>query len=188
MSRPAEKPAAGAMPAERLSQAREEVFASRAALLKLHATRIGQALADVREGLGREWREPDAPSMDDYVRRLSSYRERQTVELLSAELDTLLVTDAASDLDEIRPDLAEVILIDNASTDGSVQMVREHFPLSPAGIIDHLQLRRPVFRVTTAGGHFGRQGDTFTWEKTDKADVLAEAAGLVVGAAEPVSI
>jgi S-adenosylmethionine synthetase len=66
------------------------------------------------------------------------------------------------------------------------ELVREHFPLTPGGIIDHLQLRRPVFRTTTAGGHFGRQGDTFTWEKTDKADTLAEAAGLVVGAAETV--
>ncbi len=68
------------------------------------------------------------------------------------------------------------------------KLVRKHFPLSPAGIIDHLQLRRPVFRVTTAGGHFGRQGDTFTWEKTDKADELAEAAGLVVGAAETLPV
>ena len=57
------------------------------------------------------------------------------------------------------------------------ELVREHFPLTPAGIIDHLQLRRPVFRVTTAGGHFGREGDTFTWEKTDKAEALAAAAG-----------
>lgn len=64
------------------------------------------------------------------------------------------------------------------------QLVRKHFPLTPGGIINHLQLRRPVFRVTTAGGHFGRQGDTFTWEKTDKAEALAEAAGVAVGAAE----
>jgi S-adenosylmethionine synthetase len=55
-------------------------------------------------------------------------------------------------------------------------LVREHFPLTPAGIIEHLKLRRPVFKVTTAGGHFGRQGDTFTWEKTDKAKELAAAA------------
>ena len=56
------------------------------------------------------------------------------------------------------------------------ELVREHFPLTPAGIIEHLKLRRPVFRVTTAGGHFGREGDTFTWEKTDKAKALAAAA------------
>ncbi|MDM4017785.1 methionine adenosyltransferase [Roseiconus lacunae] len=57
------------------------------------------------------------------------------------------------------------------------ELVREHFPLSPAGIIEHLKLRRPVFKATTSGGHFGREGDTFTWEATDKADALAAAAG-----------
>ncbi|WP_404309381.1 methionine adenosyltransferase [Neorhodopirellula lusitana] len=62
------------------------------------------------------------------------------------------------------------------------ELVREHFPLTPSGIINHLQLRRPVFVATTAGGHFGREGDTFTWEKTDKASALAEAAGLVATA------
>lgn len=85
----------GGMPADRLSAAREAVFESRAALLELHATRISQALADVREGLGREWREPDLPTMDEYVRRLSTYRERQTVELLSTELDSLLARNTA---------------------------------------------------------------------------------------------
>ncbi|MDB4331602.1 methionine adenosyltransferase [bacterium] len=57
-----------------------------------------------------------------------------------------------------------------------VALVREQFPLTPGGIIDHLQLRRPVFKDTTAGGHFGRDGDGFTWEKTDKAEALASAA------------
>lgn len=53
-------------------------------------------------------------------------------------------------------------------------LVREHFPLTPRGIIEHLDLRRPIFRRTAAGGHFGR--DEFPWEKTDKANALAEAA------------
>ena len=57
------------------------------------------------------------------------------------------------------------------------ELVREHFPLTPSGIINHLKLRRPVFVATTSGGHFGREGDTFTWEKTDKAEALAAAAG-----------
>jgi len=63
------------------------------------------------------------------------------------------------------------------------ELVREHFPLTPAGIINHLKLRRPVFVATTSGGHFGRTGDTFTWEKTDKAEALAEAAGALAEAA-----
>lgn len=62
------------------------------------------------------------------------------------------------------------------------ELIREHFPLTPGGIIDHLQLRRPVFVETTAGGHFGRDGEGFTWEKTDKADALAEAAGATAAA------
>lgn len=53
--------------------------------------------------------------------------------------------------------------------------VREVFPLNPQGIIDHLQLRRPVFRQTASGGHFGRTGDAFTWENTDKAEALKSA-------------
>jgi S-adenosylmethionine synthetase len=57
------------------------------------------------------------------------------------------------------------------------ELVREHFPLTPQGIIEHLQLRRPIYKETSAGGHFGRQGEGFTWEKTDKAEALAAAAG-----------
>ena len=55
-------------------------------------------------------------------------------------------------------------------------LVREHFPLTPKGIIEHLKLRRPVFLKTAEGGHFGRTGDGFTWEATDKAAALKRAA------------
>ncbi len=57
------------------------------------------------------------------------------------------------------------------------EVVREIFPLTPAGIIEHLQLRRPIFRKTAAGGHFGRSEPEFTWEKTDMAAKLNEAIG-----------
>jgi S-adenosylmethionine synthetase len=57
-----------------------------------------------------------------------------------------------------------------------VALVRANFPLTPKGIIDHLQLRRPIYKKTAAFGHFGRTGDTFSWEKTDKADALRTAA------------
>jgi S-adenosylmethionine synthetase len=56
------------------------------------------------------------------------------------------------------------------------ELVREIFPLTPAGIIKHLDLRRPIYRKTAAGGHFGRNEPEFTWEKTDKAKQLAKAA------------
>lgn len=63
------------------------------------------------------------------------------------------------------------------------ELVRAHFPLSPGGIIKYLDLRRPIFRATAAGGHFGRSGEGFTWENTDQAETLAEAAGLTADAA-----
>jgi len=58
------------------------------------------------------------------------------------------------------------------------ELVRSHFPLTPAGIIESLNLRRPIFQATAAFGHFGRSEEGFTWELTDKAEVLKKDAGL----------
>ena len=57
-------------------------------------------------------------------------------------------------------------------------LVNEHFDLRPKGIIQMLDLLRPIYQKTAAYGHFGRDDDDFTWEKTDKADALRTAAGL----------
>jgi S-adenosylmethionine synthetase len=57
-------------------------------------------------------------------------------------------------------------------------LVREHFTLTPKGIIETLDLRRPIYRQTAAFGHFGRSEPELTWERTDKAASLREAAGL----------
>ncbi|HOW86239.1 MAG TPA: methionine adenosyltransferase [Candidatus Aminicenantes bacterium] len=57
-------------------------------------------------------------------------------------------------------------------------LIREHFPLRPADIIDHLKLKRPIYKKTAAYGHFGRNDPDFTWENTDKAEALRRAAGL----------
>ena len=62
------------------------------------------------------------------------------------------------------------------------ELVRELFPLSPAGIIEYLDLRRPIFRKTASGGHFGREIPEFKWESTHRAAELAEAAGVVAAA------
>ncbi|MCU0611837.1 MAG: methionine adenosyltransferase [Candidatus Eisenbacteria bacterium] len=73
------------------------------------------------------------------------------------------------------------IMIDTAGT-GVVPdtkltaMVREVFPLTPKGMIDHLQLRRPIYRKTASYGHFGRSLPEFTWERTDKAEELKRLA------------
>src|SRR5712671_2061388 len=63
-----------------------------------------------------------------------------------------------------------------------VEMVREQFPLTPKGMIDHLKLRRPIYRKTAAFGHFGRTEETFTCEATDKAKALKEASHAVAAA------
>ncbi len=57
-------------------------------------------------------------------------------------------------------------------------LVRQHFPLTPKEIISELDLRRPIYQATAAYGHFGRTGDGFTWERTDKAEALRAAAGV----------
>lgn len=56
-------------------------------------------------------------------------------------------------------------------------LVREHFELTPAGILKALDLRRPIYKQTAVYGHFGRNEPEFTWERTDRADVLAREAG-----------
>ncbi|NOY83947.1 MAG: methionine adenosyltransferase [Nitrospirae bacterium] len=73
------------------------------------------------------------------------------------------------------------ILIDtqgtgNLSQEKLVKLVREHFPLSPRGIIDHLKLKRPIYKKTAAYGHFGRNEPEFSWENTDIAVSLKSAA------------
>ena len=57
-----------------------------------------------------------------------------------------------------------------------VELVNAHFDLRPKGIIQMLNLRRPIYRQTAAYGHFGREEPEFTWEKTDKAEELRKAA------------
>jgi S-adenosylmethionine synthetase len=65
------------------------------------------------------------------------------------------------------------------------QLVDEHFDLRPGAFRKYLDLHRPIYRKTAAYGHFGREDHDFTWEKTDKADTLREAAGLGDRDAEP---
>ncbi len=75
------------------------------------------------------------------------------------------------------------ILIDTkqeikVSQEKLVKAVRDLFPMTPAGIIDHLRLRRPIYKKTAAYGHFGRTDPDFTWEATDKAEALKKELGL----------
>jgi S-adenosylmethionine synthetase len=75
------------------------------------------------------------------------------------------------------------VLVDTSGTgrisEGALAtLIREHFRLTPRGIIEDLQLRRPVYKETAAYGHFGRDEEGFTWELTDKAEALRAAAGV----------
>ena len=75
------------------------------------------------------------------------------------------------------------VFIDTSGTgripDGKLSdLVREHFRLTPKGIIEDLKLRRPIYKQTAAFGHFGRTGEDFTWEAINKAEILREAAGV----------
>ncbi len=63
------------------------------------------------------------------------------------------------------------------------EIAREVFPLKPKGIIEYLDLRRPIFQATAAYGHFGRDEESFTWEKTDKAAVLKLESGVSTASA-----
>ncbi len=75
------------------------------------------------------------------------------------------------------------VLVDTGGTsrvsEGELtKLVREHFQLTPAGIIKTLNLRRPIYRKTAAYGHFGRNEPGFSWEETDRAEALRAAAGV----------
>jgi S-adenosylmethionine synthetase len=64
------------------------------------------------------------------------------------------------------------------SDDKIAELVNAHFDLRPKGIIQMLDLLRPIYEKTAAYGHFGRDEPDFTWERTDKAQTLRAAAGL----------
>jgi S-adenosylmethionine synthetase len=69
------------------------------------------------------------------------------------------------------------IMVDTFGTNSEpderiLELIRKHFDLTPAGIIDRLQLRRPVYRKTAAYGHFGREDYDFSWERLDMIDLL----------------
>jgi S-adenosylmethionine synthetase len=66
----------------------------------------------------------------------------------------------------------------NVSDEKITGLIREFFSLTPKGIIETLDLRRPIYKPTAAYGHFGRSGPGFTWERADRADALRKAAGL----------
>ncbi|MCA9642823.1 MAG: protein kinase, partial [Myxococcales bacterium] len=127
-----------------LQLAREQVETSRTHLLELHRKRISEALADVEAGLNREWRDAEAPTMDEYVRRLSSYRERQTVDVLKGELDRLMTREVSS-WSRPRVDLAVLI----CRVLGNVDQPSETVPVL-AGFLEKITLPELELEVSLA--------------------------------------
>ncbi len=74
--------------------------------------------------------------------------------------------------------LVETFGTGRVDDDKIIRAIRKYFDLTPKGIIEALDLRRPIFRPTAAHGHFGREGENFTWEHTSKADALRGQLGL----------
>jgi S-adenosylmethionine synthetase len=74
--------------------------------------------------------------------------------------------------------MVETFGTERVSRSQIAQLVDEHFDLRPGAFRQYLDLHRPIYRKTAAYGHFGREDHDFTWEKTDKADTLRQAAGL----------
>jgi S-adenosylmethionine synthetase len=69
------------------------------------------------------------------------------------------------------------IIPDGLTESRLIDLIRQHFKLTPKGIIESLDLRRPIYRESARHGHFGRELPGFTWERTDKADALRKATG-----------
>jgi S-adenosylmethionine synthetase len=84
--------------------------------------------------------------------------------------------------------MAETFGTAKVSEEKITSLIREFFSLTPKGIIETLNLRRPIYKPTAAYGHFGRSGPGFTWELTDRADALRKAAGLGAAAAVPAEV
>src|SRR6201981_3630734 len=74
--------------------------------------------------------------------------------------------------------MVETFGTEKVSRSKILELINEHFDLRPGAIRSYLRLHQPIYQQTAAYGHFGRSGDTFTWERTDKADQLRTQAGL----------
>jgi S-adenosylmethionine synthetase len=80
--------------------------------------------------------------------------------------------------------MVETFGTERVSRSAILALIDEHFDLRPGAFREYLRLHRPIYQKTAAYGHFGRDDHDFTWERTDKADVLRAAAGLGGGVAE----
>jgi S-adenosylmethionine synthetase len=115
------------------------------------------------------------------VDRSSSYMGRYVAKnIVAAGLASEVEVQIAYAIGISKPVSINVNSFGTGSIDDSriKELIKEHFDLRPKAIIQHLDLLRPIYKKTAAYGHFGRERDEFTWEKTDKAEELKAAAGI----------
>jgi len=115
------------------------------------------------------------------VDRSSSYMGRYVAKnLVAAGLATEVEVQIAYAIGISNPVSVNVVTFGTGKVDDEKikQLILKHFDLRPKAIIQHLDLLRPIYQKTASYGHFGREDADFTWEKTDKADILRDAAGL----------
>jgi S-adenosylmethionine synthetase len=136
-------------------------------------------IVDTYGGMGRHGGGAFSGKDPTKVDRSACYMARYIAKnLVAAGLATRVEVQLAYAIGVANPVSVMVDTFGTGTLSGSelTELVRANFPLTPKGIIDHLQLRRPIYKKTAAFGHFGRVGDSFTWEKTDKAEALRHAA------------
>jgi S-adenosylmethionine synthetase len=115
------------------------------------------------------------------VDRSASYAARHVAKnIVAAGLADRVEVQVAYAIGVARPLslLVDTFGTEKISRDALAGLVRDHFDLRPAALVQHLDLRRPIYRRTAAYGHFGRDEPGFTWEYTDRAAILRDAAGL----------
>jgi S-adenosylmethionine synthetase len=143
-------------------------------------------IVDTYGGMGRHGGGAFSGKDPTKVDRSACYMARHIAKnIVAAELATRCEVQLAYAIGVAEP---VSVMVDTFGT-GTVDdiqlasLVRAVFPLTPKGIIDYLDLRRPIFKQTAAFGHFGRSEPGFTWEKTDKAAVLKFESGVATAKA-----
>src|SRR5258705_415589 len=151
------------------------------------AHRITKRLSEVRKADVLPYLRPDGKAQVSVRYEVDADGRQKPIEIERV----LISTQHREGLDPemmIKPDLIEQVLRPILPKDlydekRLEEPVRDHFDLRPAAILRDLDLRRPIYQKTAAYGHFGRDDHDFTWERTDKAEALRNAAGLAAATA-----
>lgn len=138
-------------------------------------------IADTYGGMGRHGGGAFSGKDPTKVDRSASYAARYVAKnIVAAGLAGRCEVQLAYAIGVARPVSVRVDTFGTGKVDEEklAQLIQRHFDLRPAAIIQDLRLRRPIYRKTAAYGHFGREDEDFTWEKTDKAEILRREAGI----------